>query len=164
MSRSKAKSWIRRSTGLLPNWYTVAATEGNPIPSRPGPWASTLRRPRQGPSKPAAYEETMKNTNQAVPRHHHIHNQTLSPPLRSPDSASKKGHDTDVPSPPEAGDLGFHLAGDGRRGRESAPQPPRRGTAPKASPLVWPPRRPGVSPGSNPTRRDPRSQRSGAAA
>ena len=54
---------------------------------------------------------------QAATRHHHTHNPTLSPPLRSPDCASKKEHDTDVSSPPESGDLGFHLAGDGRRGR-----------------------------------------------
>ena len=48
---------------------------------------------------------------QAATRHHHTHNPTLSPPLRSPDCASKKEHDTDVSSPPETGDLGFHLAG-----------------------------------------------------
>ena len=54
---------------------------------------------------------------QAATRHHHTHNSTLSPPLRSPDCASKKEHDTDVSSPPESGDLGFHLAGNGRRGR-----------------------------------------------
>ena len=54
---------------------------------------------------------------QAATRHHHTHNPTLSPPLRSPDCASKKEHDTDVSSPPETGDLGFHLAGNGRRGR-----------------------------------------------
>ena len=53
---------------------------------------------------------------QAATRHHHTHNPTLSPPLRSPDCASKKEHDTDVSSPPESGDLGFHLAGNGRRG------------------------------------------------
>uniref|UniRef100_A0A453A9D7 Uncharacterized protein n=1 Tax=Aegilops tauschii subsp. strangulata TaxID=200361 RepID=A0A453A9D7_AEGTS len=58
------------------------------------------------------------NPIQAVSRHHHIHNQTLSPPLQSPDGASKKEHDTDVSSRPEAGDLGFHLAGDGRRGED----------------------------------------------
>ena len=56
-------------------------------------------------------------SSQAATLHHHTHNPTLSPPLRSPDCASKKEHDTDVSSPPESGDLGFHIAGDRMRGR-----------------------------------------------